>query len=887
MIKKLLVVQICIFMMVLFTSLTAFAKDDSGHNILLFGDSAASLGRGGTGAAFYGADIFYLNPASIASGERMEFGIQYGTLLLDYKNPSLSFAMPTSYGVVGAAFRMASMNPDALDIENGYMLNLGGAKEITRRLMLGASLNFFKGSDPVDSLFYGGLSIGSIYRLDFGRKFGRGFMIGEPLIGVSLNAGIPGGENKDLADFNQLTLGYSLLFYSGNEFDLRFFNDATAINRYEDFPVKFGVESVIKGNYIARAGCTAPQSYDYGDFTAGAGYRFKTNDFDGDINYALVHYSKMEFVHYIGLNLRYGELDRNPPSAEIESTEEYISPNFDGKKDFMFFKPRVQDEGRIAGWKLQIKDQGDIVVREYKISERDMEEDITLKNFFGKIVQKKESAVVPEAILWDGIDKYRQDVPDGRYQYFFIAWDERDNISTAKTGVINVDRTSPAVEASSDVLFSPNGDNQKDTLDIKLNVTASPDDEWKAYFYNSQYDPVRSFKWKGSDIPKNVVWNGKDDSGRDVPEGVYSFSIMAEDKAGNSAAFMKKGITLTREYEVADITASQDLFSYKISKEINFFLNLSKTAGLKEWKITVEDAGGDIVKEISGAADLQKYVPWDAKDSKGRNLDDGKYYFRFTTRFESGNTPSSFKKELIVDSTAPDISVDYSPDLFSPDEDGENDILTIYPSAKDNTGLRNWNMVIYAPSGETFKSYSGTGNPAGEIKWDGIGKEKDLVESAADYSIELSAVDIAGNSAKTERVKLPIDVLVVVTERGLKIRISNIEFAFDKADLTGKAFPILNRVTQILEKYRNYNVMVEGHTDDIGKEEYNLSLSEARAKSVTDYLVSKGIDQERLRFRGMGETVPFLPNTTNENRRRNRRVEFLLIKEGLPGDGNK
>ena len=182
------------------------------------------------------------------------------------------------------------------------------------------------------------------------------------------------------------------------------------------------------------------------------------------------------------------------------------------------------------------------------------------------------------------------------------------------------------------------------------------------------------------------------------------------------------------------------------------------------------------------------------------------------------------------------MSLSYSPSLFSPDEDGENDILTIYPEVKDNTGISDWSLDVIAPSGKTFKSFDGKENAPGIIKWDGIGKDKDIVESAADYFLVLSAKDMAGNTAKTERVKLPIDVLVTVTERGLKIRISNIEFAFDKALLTGKAFPILNRVTEILGKYGKYNVLIEGHTDDVGEEEYNLKLSESRAKNVMDYL---------------------------------------------------
>ena len=67
----------------------------------------------------------------------------------------------------------------------------------------------------------------------------------------------------------------------------------------------------------------------------------------------------------------------------------------------------------------------------------------------------------------------------------------------------------------------------------------------------------------------------------------------------------------------------------------------------------------------------------------------------------------------------------------------------------------------------------------------------------------LTAQDRAGNESKTEKIKLQVDVLVVVTERGLKIRVSNIEFSFDKAELRGKAFPILDRVAEFEKGHSN------------------------------------------------------------------------------------
>ncbi len=127
--------------------------------------------------------------------------------------------------------------------------------------------------------------------------------------------------------------------------------------------------------------------------------------------------------------------------------------------------------------------------------------------------------------------------------------------------------------------------------------------------------------------------------------------------------------------------------------------------------------------------------------------------------------------------------------------------------------------------------------------------------------------------------KIAVDILVVVTERGLKIRISNIEFDFGSSSIRKRGRGILDRVYKILEKYGSYDIVIEGHTDDVGSEEYNLKLSEKRALAVRDYLINKGTKPERLRYVGMGESLPFYPNTNDENRRRNRRVEFLLNRK--------
>ena len=644
MFRKSIIILIFIFS----TAIHAYAKNDSGKNLILFGDSASALGRGGTGASSYGADLFYLNPASIAPLERAEFALQYGTLDFRYNNPEFSLALPGSYGVFGFSFRMIDIPPEhANDIEKGYLFTLGGAKNFTDNLMMGAAFDFFTGTDPADNLTWAGGALGALYKIDYRTNFAKGFGIYEPRIGASVNAGVPFGENKKFANFNHAVLGYNFIFYKDKNFDLKFLNDFSAINAYNDFPVKFGFESLIKNTYIARAGFTAPQSYEYGDFTLGLGYLFKTDSFEVDINYSLVHYSELSVVHYAGLNIRYGSLDREAPVTGISASEEYISPNYDGNQDFLVFKTEVTDRSTIKGWKLQIRGPDDGLVKEYRISDRDMDEGLSLKGFFMKIWQKKESTVVPESILWDGTDYTKKAVPDGKYTYLFTAWDERDNISTVKTGTVYVDNTFPEAAIDSGMLFSPNGDSRKDTLEIKLGIVTSPEDIWTAGFVDSKGRTVKSYAWNGGSAPKKISWDGKDDSGNDAPEGLYSFFVSSRDKAGNGVRTEQKQITLTRKYQSADVTCSNEYYSYKDGKNIIFYPLVSDAKGLQDWKISISEEDNDLLKEISGVKNIPASVIWNGLDAQEKKLDDGRYYYALSTVFDSGNTPASFPKELI------------------------------------------------------------------------------------------------------------------------------------------------------------------------------------------------------------------------------------------------
>jgi OOP family OmpA-OmpF porin len=111
----------------------------------------------------------------------------------------------------------------------------------------------------------------------------------------------------------------------------------------------------------------------------------------------------------------------------------------------------------------------------------------------------------------------------------------------------------------------------------------------------------------------------------------------------------------------------------------------------------------------------------------------------------------------------------------------------------------------------------------------------------------------------------------------LKEAFNNLDFEFNKAIIKPASFESLNELSEVLNKV-NWNLILSGHTDNVGSEDFNLKLSTKRAEAVKNYLINKGIAAERITAKGFGETMPIAPNDTEENRAINRRVEFFIVK---------
>ncbi len=109
------------------------------------------------------------------------------------------------------------------------------------------------------------------------------------------------------------------------------------------------------------------------------------------------------------------------------------------------------------------------------------------------------------------------------------------------------------------------------------------------------------------------------------------------------------------------------------------------------------------------------------------------------------------------------------------------------------------------------------------------------------------------------------------------VRLEGVSFEFDSAQLTPNAMNVLRQVAESLRGQPGVRVEIAGHTDNVGSAEYNQSLSQRRAESVVNFLVSEGVDRSRLTARGYGEAQPEADNSTADGRARNRRVEMRRL----------
>ncbi|GAB1482009.1 hypothetical protein MASR2M78_08240 [Treponema sp.] len=458
-----------------------------------------------------------------------------------------------------------------------------------------------------------------------------------------------------------------------------------------------------------------------------------------------------------------------------------------------------------------------------------------------------------------------------------------------------MDTQAPEAEVSTEyTLFSPNEDARRDMLPILVKTKAN--DTWDASITDMKGLVLASWNWRGA--APSIIWNGKDMAGNAAIDGNYTFTLRSVDDAGNRFERKIEGIVLDARPARAFLTVSATGFSPNgdsIADDIRFGIITTLKEGIASWRLEIIDEAGSVHKTFTAEEGTKNPIPpeslvWDGRNDNA-SITEGKRTARLNIFYTKGDIATATAGPFILDVSAPVLKFSASPRYFSPDNDGVEDELTMRVSAEDASPISSWQLEIREPRPpfQVFYRLEGKGEPAERIVWDGRSNKGELVQAATDYKLSLSVTDKLGNSAKLDDV-IGVDVLIIREGDVLKIKVPSIIFRENGNDFNGlpqdtvdNNLRVLKRIAEILNKFRDYKVKVEGHANPVirtAAEEKNelQPLSEARAKAVLDKLVEYGVDSGRLSSIGMGGTRPVVKWEAYDDWWKNRRVEFILIK---------
>ncbi|HVO39188.1 MAG TPA: FlgD immunoglobulin-like domain containing protein, partial [Spirochaetia bacterium] len=521
---------------------------------------------------------------------------------------------------------------------------------------------------------------------------------------------------------------------------------------------------------------------------------------------------------------------------------------------------------------------------------------VRVKNAKGDTVRTfKGTNRPPEELTWAGIDDAGARVPDGPYSAELEVAYSNGTHPTAQSNPFSVDNHFPQIDLGADAtLFSPDGTSRLQSITFKQ--SSSEEDLWEGELRNAKNERIRGWFWKGK--AQDFPWDGKDENGNVVPDGTYVYSVKSQTKAGNVTAKEIRGITVDTRPTPAFVTASDTGFSpngdgFKDTMDFTPIVQLKD--GIRSWKLSMVNPAGLAVKDFTGAAPVPQNVTWDGKDNTGKAMaPDGTYTAVLQVDYAKGNLAEARTPAFILNASPPKVDVTVGPLPFSPDNDGFNDELTIGLKVNDPSPTESWSIQILDPANHPFASFSGTGAPSEQIIWNGLSDKGELVESAEDYPMTLTIKDVLGNSATYSKV-IPVDILVIRDGNNLKVRIASITFQANTADFTNvepdkaaKNLSTIGRLAEIFKKYSQYKITIQGHANLVNfdnparakkeQEEELLPLSKSRAEAIKQALVAQGIAASRISTIGIGAAEPVVPFSDLDNRWKNRRVEFILVR---------
>ncbi len=311
------------------------------------------------------------------------------------------------------------------------------------------------------------------------------------------------------------------------------------------------------------------------------------------------------------------------------------------------------------------------------------------------------------------------------------------------------------------------------------------------------------------------------------------------------------------------------------------------------WILEIRDQHQRIVQKFTHFEQTNDgyQVVWDGTNLAQNPLIDGKYTAKLVRKNPAGEKLEHSRTVFMIDTVAPNFILSAEPIILV------NDALAIEGNAihrptlhfkSDDSTIAHWQVKLVANGKEILDQISGYASPPNPVFWD---QNKTMPmpsgEPLVAYHCVATLCDLAGN-CQTQTIPISVIDLRQVNsrkeKRGVVMSLPGIMFDTDSYHINTETYTKeLSEISQAINAYPQAQVVIEGHTDDVGDSNYNLQLSKQRAETVQQYLIDHfQINSDRLLAIGRGEQDPIVPNNSDTNRHKNRRVDIVLLTAGDP-----
>jgi outer membrane protein OmpA-like peptidoglycan-associated protein len=330
-------------------------------------------------------------------------------------------------------------------------------------------------------------------------------------------------------------------------------------------------------------------------------------------------------------------------------------------------------------------------------------------------------------------------------------------------------------------------------------------------------------------------------------------------------------------------------------KGVSFKPNVPQE-NVKEWSLAIKTSDGKIVKTFSGVGEVPKTLNWDGTDAYGRiSKSDVNYVFDFKAKNSEGQiiktigqigqpkqaepVPVAEEDKRFIPIKGEEMLVAPMTLLVSADAEERKSVPFVMVNKKIKQ-VKDWEFAIYDGNKTLLKKFTGQGMIPSYLVWDGKDSFENYVQDLKKCQYVLTVNGTDGKRAEIRDRQIMRDPFVISTKTK-KIKLAKMIFFEKNASvITADMSARLDELSVEIASYKNLQIYIQGHSSAEGDSDYNLRISQERAKSVLRYLVEKHkLSPLSITTVGYGASIPIENENTEQGRMRNRRVEIIMIGE--------